>query len=305
MPFAMAITEFGDADVLRPLEVPEPDAGPGQLRVRVRAAGVNLIDCRIRSGFMQSIYPASFPQVLGNEFAGVVDQTGPDVTGFAVGDEVLGFAFMQSYTEVLVVGVDQVVAKPADLSWEAAGSLSAVGQTAYNALRALQVSSGQTVLVHAAAGGVGTVAVQLARAFGATTVIGTASPGNHDYLRSLGAEPVAYGAGLADRVRALAPAGVDVALDAHGGQEALDVSLDLVSDRKRIGTIANFRAAGQHGITMLRGERSVETLAALTRLYDDGGLRLHVQRTYPLRQAADAHREAEAGHVRGKLALVV
>jgi enoyl reductase len=304
MPLAMGITEFGGAEVLRPIEVPEPEAGPGQLRVRVKAAGVNMIDCRIRSGFMQSIYPASFPQVLGNEFAGVIDQAGPGVTGFAVGDEVLGFAFMQSYTEVLVVGADQVVAKPADLPWEAAGSLSAVGQTAYQGLKALQVAPGETLLVHAAAGGVGTVAVQLARAWGAT-VIGTAGPANHEYLRSIGAEPVAYGDGLADRVRDLAPKGVDVVLDAHGGQEALDVSLELVADRSRIGTIANFRAAGQHGIKMLRSERSAETLAALVQLHTEGGLRLHVQRTYPLRQAADAHREAEGGHVRGKLALVV
>ncbi|MFG2110802.1 NADP-dependent oxidoreductase [Micromonospora chersina] len=304
MPLAMGITEFGSADVLRPIEVPEPVAGRGQLRVRVKAAGVNLIDCRIRAGFMNSIYPATFPQVLGNEFAGVVDQVGAGVTGLAVGDEVLGFAFMQSYTEVLVVGADQIVAKPPTMPWEAAGSLSAVGQTAYHALRTLRVGPGETVLVHAAAGGVGTVAVQLARAWGAT-VIGTASAGNHDYLRSIGAEPVAYGDGLADRVRSLAPKGVDVAFDAHGGQEALEVSLELVPDRSRIGTIANFRAAGQHGITMLRSERSAETLAALTRLYTDGGLRLHVQRTYPLRQAADAHREAEGGHVRGKLALVV
>jgi enoyl reductase len=302
MPVAMAITEFGAADVLRPIEVPEPDAGPGQVRVRMRAAGVNLIDCRIRSGAMQSIYPVTFPQVLGNEFAGVVDQVSDGVAGIGAGDEVLGFAFLQSYSEVLVVGVDQIVPKPAAMPWEVAGALSAAGQTAYHALRALQVRAGDTVLVHAAAGGVGTVAVQLAREWGARA-IGTASPRNHDYLRSLGAEPVAYGDGLAERVRALAPDGVDVAFDAHGGPEAMDVSLALVADRGRIGTIANFGAA-RHGITVVRGTRSAETLATLADLYAAGRLRIHVSDAVPLLRAADAHREAETGHVRGKLVLV-
>src|SRR5512135_409445 len=124
----MAIAEFGDPDVLRPIEVPEPAAGPGQLRIRMKAAGVNLIDCRVRAGAMRAIYPVTFPQVLGNEFAGVVDQAGDGVTGFSAGDEVLGFAFLQSYSEVLVVGVDQIVSKPAGMPWEVAGALSAAGQ---------------------------------------------------------------------------------------------------------------------------------------------------------------------------------
>ncbi|MDF3147893.1 alcohol dehydrogenase catalytic domain-containing protein, partial [Streptomyces sp. T21Q-yed] len=154
MPKAVAIHQFGGPDVLSLVDVPEPVPGPGQVTVRVRAVGVNGFDCRVRSGGMRGRYPVEFPQIIGNEFAGVVERTGPEVTGFAPGDEVLGFAVMQSGTELLAVGADQITAKPPELSWEVAGSLSAVGQTADIALDALRVGQGDTVLVHAAAGGV-------------------------------------------------------------------------------------------------------------------------------------------------------
>ncbi|MFD7062163.1 NADP-dependent oxidoreductase [Streptomyces sp. NPDC059906] len=303
MPKAVAIHQFGGPDVLGLVDVPEPVPGPGQVTVRVRATGVNGFDCRVRSGGMRGRYPVEFPQIIGNEFAGIVERTGPEAAGFAPGDEVLGFAVLQSGTEVLAVGADQITGKPPELSWEVAGSLSAVGQTADIALAELRVGPGDTVLVHAAAGGVGSLAVQLVRERGGTA-IGSAGEHNHDYLRSLGALPVAYGPGFADRVRALAPDGVDAALDCHGGPEALAVSLELVADRARIATIANFRAAAQEGIVMPRVVRSAERLAALAALCAEGRLRPHVEAVLPFAKAAEAHHRLEQGHVRGKLVLV-
>ncbi|WP_243710213.1 NADP-dependent oxidoreductase [Micromonospora sp. KC213] len=296
--------EYGDPDVLRLVSAPERDAGPGQVRVRVKAAGVNPVDCRIRRGeFAAPDGTDAFPQTLGNEFAGIVDQVGPDVSGFAVGDEVLGFAGAEAYAEHVVVPTDAVTRKPDGVDWEMAGALSAVGQTAWNALRELRVASGETLLVHAAAGGVGTVIVQLATRLGAT-VIGTASDRNHDYLRSLGAIPVTYGPGLSKRVRDLAPRGVDAALDAVGG-DAITVSLDLVDDHTRIGTLVDQSAADRFGIRRLRGARSATILAELVTLCQKGELRLPVTRVYPLKDAKEAHRAMETGHVRGKIALVV
>ena len=227
---AVVFDAYGGPEVLRVVEVPAPEPGPGQIRVRVRAAGVNPIDAKVRGGRLDGRFPVAFPQTLGNEFAGVVDRLGAGVTGCRAGAEVFGFTSMAAYADHVLVGADQVAAKPADLPWVTAAALSAVGQTAYHALRILAVGRGETLLVHAAAGGVGTVAVQLARRLGAT-VIGTASEGNHDYLRSLGATPVTYGPGLAERVRGLAPGGVDAVLDCVGAG-AVRASLDLVADRR-------------------------------------------------------------------------
>jgi enoyl reductase len=301
---AVVFNTYGDADVLRLIDVETPEPGPGQVRVRIRAAGVQPFDCMFRSGMIHQRTPARFPQRLGNEFAGVIDAVGPGAAGFALADEVLGWAAQAAYAEHVVVGTDQIVAKPAGMPWEEAGVLSASGQTAATALAALEVSPQDTLLIHAAAGGVGSFAVQLARARGAT-VIGTASERNHDYLRSLGAVPVAYGDGLVERVRALAERGVDAALIAAGSAEALDASLALVADPARIGRIAFHPAADRLGIRRISAERSAAQLAALAQLYAAGGLRISIQRTYPLEQAAEAHREVETGHTRGKIALVV
>ncbi|GIJ26787.1 hypothetical protein Vqi01_19490 [Micromonospora qiuiae] len=200
--------------------------------MRVRAAGVQPFDCAVRAGWTPPGTPPGFPRIPGNEFAGVVDQIGEGVTGIAVGTEVLGFDLLNAYAEHVVVPAGHVTAKPAGMPWEVAGGFSAAAQTAHIALRELNVGKGDTVLIHGAAGAVGTVAVQLAVQWGAT-VIGTAREVNHDYLRSLGAIPVAYGDGLLERVRAVAPDGVDAALDGAGG-EALAVSLALVADAHRV-----------------------------------------------------------------------
>ncbi|UGY93008.1 NADP-dependent oxidoreductase [Streptomyces gobiensis] len=301
---AAAFRAFGGPEVMEVVEIATPTPAPGQLRVRVRAAGAQAYDCAVREGWTPPGQTLSFPQVVGNDFAGIVDAVGDGVTGFAVGDEVLGWALLSCYAEYLVVPAEQAVAKPAAMSWEAAGAFSASAQTAHTALQALHVGRGDTVLVHAAAGGVGTVAVQLAKEWGAT-VIGTASPRNHDYLRSLGAVPVAYGPGLVDRVRELAPGGVSAALDAVGGGAALDASVALVENRERIGTLVDFDRVEELGVQAIFSQRSAERLAELTALYDEKKLRIEISKSFPLDQAADAHREVETGHVRGKVVLTI
>jgi NADPH:quinone reductase-like Zn-dependent oxidoreductase len=195
------------------------------------------------------------------------------------------------------------VTKPHNMPWEVAGVMSASGQTAHTALKELGVGNGETVLIHAAAGGVGTIAVQLAVAWGAK-VIGTASERNHDYLRSLGAIPVSYGDGLVERVRSLAPNGVDASLDAAGG-DALYASVEVVENKDRIGTIAAFDLVEKLGVRALRSQRSATRLAELADLYAKEKLHIHIRKTFPLVQAAEAHREVETGHGRGKVVLMV
>lgn len=301
---AAAFYSAGAPDVLQVVHFDLPEAGPGEVRVQVKAAGVQPFDVAVRkNGWAPSGRRIVYPQILGNEFAGVIDQVGEGVTAFAAGDEVLGWALLSCYAEYVTVPADQIVRKPRNMPWEEAGALTAGGLTAYTALKELGVGPGDTVLIHAAAGGVGSAAVQLAALWGATP-IGTASAQNHDYLRSLGAIPVAYGEGLAERVRALAPDGVDAALDA-AGEDALRASVDLVPDKNRIGTIVSFELAAQLGVRMIRNQRSAQRLAELTDWYEQGKFRVHVRQTFPLEQAADAHREIEQGHGRGKIVLTV
>lgn len=304
MPRAAAFSAFGGPDVLGVVEIDEPRPGPGQVRVRVRAAGVQPFDCAVRQGWTPAHTSLRFPQILGNEFAGVIDGLGDGVSGFAVGEEVLGFTLLSAYAEVLVVAADQVVPKPPEMPWEVAGGFTAGAQTAHMALSTLGVGAGDTVLIHAAAGTVGTVAVQLARHWGAETVIGTASPPNHDYLTALGAIPVAYGEGLVDRVRAIAPGGIDAALDAAGG-DALRASVELVADRRRVLTIVDYALVDELGVRTVQGSRSAARLAEMVDLYTKGALRIHVRKTYPLEAAADAHRDVGSGHGRGKVVLTM
>lgn len=299
---AAGFSEPGGPEVLRLLEVATPEAGPGQVRVRVRAAGVQPYDCAFRAGWTPPGATGDLPRIPGNEFAGVIDQAGSGVD-LAVGTEVLGFGQLKAYAEYIVSPNDQVVAKPAGMPWEVAGGFSAGAQTAHIALETLTVGKGDTLVVHGAAGGVGTAAVQLAVDRG-VTVIGTASPANHDYVRSLGAIPVAYGEGLVDRIRQLAPDGVDAALDGAGG-DALTASLALVADRGRILTLVEHAKAPEFGIQVTRNLRSAARLAELADLHTQGRLRIHVRATYPLVRAADAHRDVESRHGRGKVVLTI
>ncbi|MEI5099712.1 NADP-dependent oxidoreductase [Streptomyces sp. PmtG] len=299
----MALTEYGAPEVLRPLELDVPEPAPGQLRVRVRAAGVMPFDTGVRQGVLRPPGTA-FPIVPGNEFAGTVDAVGPGVTAFSPGQAVLGFTLLGAYAPYLVVGADQVVAKPDEMDFVSAGGFSGNAQGAHMALSAVGVHPGDTVLVHGAAGGFGTQAVQLARAWGATTVIGTASAPNHDYLRSLGAVPVSYGEGLEDRLRALAPDGVDAAVDG-AGPAALRASVAVVRDRRRVATMLADEEAERLGVPLLRGTRTAERLAEVSALYAKGLLRVHLRATFPLAEAAAAHRAVESGHGRGKVVLTV
>ncbi|MFF5860136.1 NADP-dependent oxidoreductase [Streptomyces sp. NPDC012751] len=300
---AAAFRAFGGPEVLELMELPTPEPGPGEVRVRVKAAGAQPTDCAVRQGWNPPGFTITFPHITGGDFAGVVDALGEGVTGFAVGDEVLGYRTQLTYAEYVVAPVDQIVRKPAALPWEVAGCLSASGQTAHTAIEILRVAEGETVLINGAAGGVGTVAVQLAVARGAK-VIATAREENHAYLRELGAVPVAYGEGLIDRVREAAPEGVDAALDTASA-DGLRVAAELVKDKDRVGTIFAFDVYRELGVRWIGSQRSAERLAELAGLVADGKLAIHIRKTLPLAQAAEAHRELETGHGRGKIVLLV
>ncbi len=299
---AVVFDEYGGPEVLRLAELPDPEPGPGQVRIRVRAAGVQPADTKLRSGAWRNWASVTFPARLGNEAAGVIDAIGADVTDFGLGDEVLGPA-NGAYADAVVTDARLIALKPAAVSWNEAGALSASGQTASTVLEDLGVGPGETLLINAAAGGVGLMAVQIAVARG-VRVIGTAREANHDFLRQLGAIPVTYGPGLADRVRAAAaPEGVDAALDAAGG-DALEVSLDLVGKPDRVGTIVDQAAASRLGVRSLGTRRSGSRLAELVAMAAAGELRVFVWKEFPLDRAADAHRESENRHLRGKIVLV-
>ncbi|GHF55338.1 oxidoreductase [Streptomyces mashuensis] len=299
---AVLFHEPGGPEVLRLEEIGEPQPGPGQVRVRVRAAGVQPYDVAIRAGWTPP-GAGPLPRIPGNEIAGVVDQVGPDVTAWAPGDEVLGFGQLGGYAELAIWPADQLARKPAAMPWEVAGGFTAGMQTAHIALGELAPGPGEVLLVHGAAGSVGTAAVQLARAAGAT-VIGTAREENHAHLAALGALPVAYGEGLRERIEALAPDGVDAVLDGAGGA-AFDLSLRLGVARDRILTLVEHDRAAEAGVRVTPPTRSAARLAGLAERYARGELTWHVRATYPLERAADAQRDVETGHGRGKVVLLM
>jgi NADPH:quinone reductase len=314
MSAVVSATAFGGPEVLSVVDQPVAEPGPGQARIQVRAAGVNPVDWKVYSGRMGAD-PSRLPLRLGSEAAGVVTVAGPDAVGPAgpirVGDEVIAFRAPGAYAADLVAPADALVPKPATLDWAPASGLMLTGVTAWHALAATDVHQGDTVLMHGAAGGVGLMAIQLAVGRGAT-VIATARLARHDFLRGLGAIPVAYGDGLDGRVRAAAPGGVDVALDLVGTDEALDVSLDLVADRTRIATIVVTPRARGAGIKLLGGAPGADPgteirYAArldLAKLAGDGALRVFVAHRYPLSEVAGAHRESMTGHATGKIVLI-
>ncbi|GAA1415041.1 NADP-dependent oxidoreductase [Kitasatospora putterlickiae] len=303
---AIAIHRYGGPEVVEYTDLPDPKVGPDSVLVQVRAAGVNPVDWKVREGRLDGLLDAHFPLVMGWDAAGVVRAVGGGVTEFAPGDEVYGYVRKDAvehgtYAELVSAPVRTLARKPAALDWAQAGGLPLAGLTALQGLRAVGAGAGDTVLVHAAAGGVGHLAVQIARASGAR-VIGTAGERNHDYLRSLGAEPVRYGEGLADRVRALAPEGVDAALDLVGG-DAVEVSAGLVADPARIASVADFgvRARGGRYVWVRPDAAGLAELAALA---DDGRLTVTVASTFPLAQAASAQALSAEGRTRGKIVLL-
>ena len=314
MPTIVIAVAFGGPEVLSVAEEPATEPGPGQARIAVRAAGVNPVDYKSYSGAFGAD-PARLPVRPGVEAAGVVTAAGPGAAGpagpVAVGDEVIAFRAPGAYATELVAPASALVPRPAALDWAQAAGLMLTGVTAWHALAATDVHEGDTVLIHGGAGGVGLMAVQLATGRGATAVA-TASPARHGFLRDLGALPVAYGPGLAGRVRAAAPGGVDAALDLIGTDEAVDVSLELVADRTRIATIAAIARGRQEGIKLLGGAPGADpgtqirdaARLELARLAQDRALRVFVTQTFPLARAADAHRAVMGGHTTGKVVLI-
>jgi NADPH:quinone reductase-like Zn-dependent oxidoreductase len=298
---AIQYSRFGGPEVLELVDLPDPHPGPGQIRVAVHAAAINPIDWKMRSGMMGG----ELPQTTGREVAGVVDEVGGGVTDVAPGDRVFGFAADGAGAAELAVLADYAPI-PASLSFAEAAALPVAVETAVRTLDLLGVGEGTTVLINGAAGGVGSAAAQIARSRDAR-VIGTASPNNHEYLRSLGAEPTSYGDGLVERVRAIAPDGVDVALDA-AGRDALPALIELTGSPERVITIADYAGAQETGATFSGGMgtgRAVHALGEIGGPIEAGEFSLPVAQTFPLEQIAEAHRVSETGHVRGKLILVL
>lgn len=296
-------SRHGGPEVLELVEVDEPHAGDGQVRVAVRAAGLNAFDFKARQN--PAMLPnRPLPRGQGSEFAGVVDEIGASVTEVAVGDEVLGWTSFAAQADFVTVPAAQVAPKPAGLDWATAGGIGLVGNTARRSTDAVSPRPGETVLVSAAAGGVGLLAAQFAVADGAR-VIGTASEQNHEFLRELGVIPVAYGPGLVDRLRAAAPDGIDAVID-NSGQETVEAAIELGVDPKRINTIVYFAGVEKHGITSIGGgAKTADDLAALARLVADGEVVMPIAATYPLAEVRRAYERLESRHVRGKIVLTL
>ncbi|ORA92969.1 alcohol dehydrogenase [Mycobacteroides abscessus subsp. massiliense] len=305
---AIVATSYGGADVLEFRDITTPGPGPGQVLINVKAAGVNPIDWKLYSGAFGTD-PDKLPMRLGLEISGTIAAVGAGVDGLVPGDDVIAAGQIGGYATRVIAAADQVFKKPASLSFDEAAGFLLTGQTAVHLLEATNVTEGDTVLIHGAAGGVGLLATQLAKARGAT-VIATASAARHDQLRGYGALPVEYGPGLQERVSAIGP--VDAALDLVGTDEAADVSLALVADKGRIATIAGFGRAASDGFKALGGGPGADPgteirLAArpeLIRLAGNGELKVTVDRTYPLREARQAHEYGQTGHARGKIILL-
>ncbi|MFF0517980.1 NADP-dependent oxidoreductase [Actinomadura nitritigenes] len=297
---AARFDRFGGPEVLQIVDLPDPHPGPGEIRIAVRAAGVNPSDWKKRQGLMDP----ELPQTLGHEAAGIVDELGEGVKDVAVGDRVFGLsAEGAAQAELAVLSFYAPI--PPSLDFPGAAALPAAIETATRVLDQLGVAGGGTLLINGASGSVGSAAVQLAVARGAR-VIGTGGPANHEYLRSLGAEPVAYGEGLAERVRALAPGGVDLALDV-AGSGVLPELIGLTGGAEHVLTVADFAGAREHGVRFSRGDagRAVHVLGEIGALIEAGRFSLPVARTFPLAEIAEAHRAGEEGRVRGKLVLLV
>ncbi|MFI6998790.1 NADP-dependent oxidoreductase [Nocardia sp. NPDC050175] len=301
---AVKFDRYGGIEELRVVEVATPTAGTGQVVVAVVAAGINPGEAYIRSGALHDRWPSTFPSGEGTDFAGRIVEIGAEVGGIEVGDEVLGFTDDRaSHATHVVVPVAQVTPKPAGLDWDVAGALYVAGTTAFAAIRAVKANEGDTVVVSGAAGGVGSIAVQLLRARGAE-VIGIASDGNHEWLRKVGVTPVAYGDGLIDRLRDAAPDGVDAFIDTFGA-DYVDIAVELGVPVERIDTIINFAAAEKYGVKA-DGNAAAGTIDVLTELADlaaAGTVEVPIAGVYPLDKVQEAYRELEQRHTRGKIVL--
>jgi NADPH:quinone reductase-like Zn-dependent oxidoreductase len=301
---AVRFDEYGGVDVLKVVEVPRPEPGAGQVLVQVKAAGINPGEAKIRVGLLHARWPATFPSGQGSDVAGIVAETGPGVTRAAAGDEVIGWTDNRaSQAEYVLVEEQHLTPKPAEVPWEVAGALFVAGATAYAAVRAVSLTEGDTLVVAGAAGGVGSLAVQLARRAGAT-VIGLASQAHHEWLAAHGVIQVAYGDGVADRIRQAAGK-VDAFIDTFGAGY-VELALELGVEPSRVDTIADFEAVGRYGV---KGDASMagasaSVLAELAGLIAAGELELPIAATFPLDRVQDAYRRLAEGHILGKIVLL-
>ncbi len=301
---AVRFDHYGGVEVLHLAEVPMPAPGPGQVVVQVKAAGINPGEAKIRDGILHARFPAVFPSGEGSDFAGIVMAAGPGAGGFAAGDEVIGFTDNRaSHAEYVLAEAANLTAKPPAVPWEVAGSLFVAGATAYAAVRAVSLAAGDAVVVSGAAGGVGSIAVQLARLAGAT-VIGLAGTANHDWLAAHGIVPVSYGDGAAERIRQAA-GHVDAFIDTFG-TGYVELALELGVEPSRIDTIADFGAVEKYGVKAegSAAGASAATLAELAGLVASGRLEVPVAATFPLAQVRDAYELLARGHTRGKIVLI-
>jgi NADPH:quinone reductase-like Zn-dependent oxidoreductase len=304
MPRAVRFDKYGGLEVLQVVEVGRPIPGPGRVLVRVKAAGINPGEASIRKGMFADRWPSTFPSGQGSDLAGIVEEVGPGVANVAVGDEVIGFTNDRaSQAEFALVESGNLATRPANVPWDQAGALFVAGTTAYAAVRSVALNAGDTVVVSGAAGGVGSIAVQLARNAGAT-VIGLVSNANHQWLADHGVIPVTYGEGVEDRIRAASGGRVDAFVDTFGGGY-VELALKLGVAANRIDTIIDFAAAAKYGVKTEGSHEAAtaDVLAQLAGLLAAGRLEIPIAKVYPLAQVREAYRELEQRHTRGKIVL--
>jgi NADPH:quinone reductase-like Zn-dependent oxidoreductase len=305
MPKAVRFNHYGGINVLQVVEVARPIPGAGEVLVTVKAAGINPGEAKVREGMLASRFPATFPSGEGTDFAGIVAELGPDVSQVAVGDEVIGFSNQRaSHAEYVVVPVNQLTPRPANVPWEAAGSLFVAGATAYSAIQAVGLVQGETVVVSNAAGGVGSITVQLATHLGAK-VIGLASPANHPWLAAHGVLAVSYGDQMMEGIRSAAGGQIDAFIDAFGA-DYVALALDLGVRPERINTIVNFEAVTKYGVKAIGNAATANAtvLAELAALISQGALEIPIAHVYPLDEVRAAFQELALGHTHGKIVLV-
>ena len=302
---AVKFERYGGIDVLKIEEVPRPVVGADQVLVKVKAAGINPGEASIREGKLEKMFPTTFPSGEGSDFAGIIEEVGEDVAGFAVDDEVIGFNHDRSaHAEYVLSDADHIVHRPANVSWEQGGALFVAGTTAWASVEAVSLKPGDTVVVSGAAGGVGSLAVQLAKNSGAR-VIGLAGELNHQWLKDHGIIPVAYGEGIAERIQTAANGKVDAFIDTFG-QGYVDLAIKMSVPADRINTIIDFEAAAKYGVKAQGSQAAanVAVLGELAGLIDTGKLDIPIAKTYPIEEVREAFTELEKRHTRGKIVLI-
>ncbi|TWJ02369.1 NADPH:quinone reductase-like Zn-dependent oxidoreductase [Mucilaginibacter frigoritolerans] len=302
---AVKFEKYGGLEVLQLEEVAKPVAAKGQALVKVKAAGINPGEASIREGRLDKQFPTTFPSGEGSDLAGVIEAVGPEVSGFKVGDEIIGFSNNRaSHAEYVLVDAENMILRPANVSWEVGGALFVAGTTAWASVKAVNVKAGDTVVVSGAAGGVGSIAAQLANALGAT-VIGLAGADNQEWLKSHGIIPITYGDGMADRIKAASNGKIDAFMDTYG-HGYVDLALSLGIPKDKINTIIDFEAVAKHGVKSEGSAKaaSAAVLSELAALIASGKLDIPIAKTFPLSQVREAYAELEKRHTRGKIVLI-